>query len=387
MGRRRRGRRTAPRRPAGRPGRAPRGARGAGAFHRAPPLERPAPSARARAGRRPRRRSASAGAPARPPARRATRPGRGESTTIRSASSTASSTSWVTSTTVRGSALSAAASQPCISRRVIASSAPNGSSRHSTGLPDSSVRSEGDALAHATRQLVRAAPPRSPPARARRTGRRSARARAARQPAEAQRQRGVVERAQPRQQQVALGHQGGGLAAHRAPVGLLQAADQLQQRRLAAPAGADHGDHLAGAARRFTSSAVTARAAGSPCTRRRRSDLTLARPSPARAAAARGARVRWHVAPSAGITPQVRRVGAGRRFVGAISAGLRQPPWCWLGGMLARGCAGPPPGASEGGPAEAPEARARRRRKARALLRFPQTAMSHQVPDRLREWS
>ena len=69
-----------------------------------------------------------------------TRPGRGESSTIRSASRTASSTSWVTSTTVRGSLSSASASQRCIWARVSASSAPNGSSRHSTGRPASSVR-------------------------------------------------------------------------------------------------------------------------------------------------------------------------------------------------------------------------------------------------------
>ena len=61
-------------------------------------------------------------------------------TTTRSASTTASSTSWVTSTTVRGSDSRTWASQPCISLRVIASSAANGSSSASTGLPASSVR-------------------------------------------------------------------------------------------------------------------------------------------------------------------------------------------------------------------------------------------------------
>ena len=41
---------------------------------------------------------------------------------------------------MRGSRRSACASQSCISRRVSASSAANGSSRHRTGLPESSVR-------------------------------------------------------------------------------------------------------------------------------------------------------------------------------------------------------------------------------------------------------
>ena len=53
----------------------------------------------------------------------------------------------------RGSRASASSSQRCISARVIASSAANGSSRASTGLPDSSVRRNDDTLAHAARQL------------------------------------------------------------------------------------------------------------------------------------------------------------------------------------------------------------------------------------------
>ena len=69
-----------------------------------------------------------------------TRPGRGDSTTIRSARKTASSTSCVTSRTVRGSSASAAASHSRRSARVIASRAPKGSSSSSTGRPCSSVR-------------------------------------------------------------------------------------------------------------------------------------------------------------------------------------------------------------------------------------------------------
>jgi hypothetical protein len=62
----------------------------------------------------------------------------------------------------------------------------------------------------------------------------------------AQRQGGVVDRRQPGQQQVPLGHQHRWGARDRAAVGLLQPADQLEQRRLAAAAGADHRDDLAG---------------------------------------------------------------------------------------------------------------------------------------------
>ena len=70
------------------------------------------------------------------------RRGRAAATAARSGrrAATASSTSCVTSSTVRGSRSSASASQRCICARVSASSAPNGSSRHSTGRPASSVR-------------------------------------------------------------------------------------------------------------------------------------------------------------------------------------------------------------------------------------------------------
>ena len=85
---------------------------------------------------------------------RTTRPGRGDSPTTRSARTTASSTSWVTRTTVRGSVASTWASHPCISARVIASSAANGSSRASTGLPASSERKTRPAGA-SRRQLRR----------------------------------------------------------------------------------------------------------------------------------------------------------------------------------------------------------------------------------------
>ena len=62
----------------------------------------------------------------------------------------------------------------------------------------------------------------------------------------AQRERGVVGGAGPRQQQVALGHERGGVGVDAAGVGRDEPADELEQRRLAAAAGADDGDDLAG---------------------------------------------------------------------------------------------------------------------------------------------
>ena len=105
---------------------------------------------------------------------------------------------------------------------------------------------EGDPLAHAARQRARrvsgeAGEPERvehltgepPGVGARATG-------------DAQGERGVVERAQPGQEQVALGHQGGRLGADGAGVGRLEAADELEQRRLAGAAASDDGDDLAG---------------------------------------------------------------------------------------------------------------------------------------------
>jgi hypothetical protein len=59
-----------------------------------------------------------------------------------------------------------------------------------------------------------------------------------------QRQPGVVKRAQPRQQPVALGHQCRGGRLDRALVGLLQPAHELEQRRLPAAARPDDRDRL-----------------------------------------------------------------------------------------------------------------------------------------------
>ena len=134
--RRRRDRRTAPRRRGTRAARARRSASAAAGVSSAHPQRLEGLLAErddlGSVRRRGRRRSTSISATA--------RPGRGDITTTRSASTTASSTSWVTSTTVRGSLSSTCASQPCISARVIASRAANGSSSASTGLPASSER-------------------------------------------------------------------------------------------------------------------------------------------------------------------------------------------------------------------------------------------------------
>ena len=196
---------------------------------------------------------------------RVTRPGRGESTRTRSARTTASSTSWVTSRTVRGSRASAPASQACMSARVMASSAPKGSSRQRIGRLALRVRRNATRWRMPPRQLVG---PRALEAAEAERGEERARLVAglpAARAREAQRQRGVVERAEPGQQEVALGHEDRVARLHRSRVGRGQAADELQQRRLPAAAGPDDGDDLAGqrragrARRARRSAPVTAR--------------------------------------------------------------------------------------------------------------------------------
>ena len=70
----------------------------------------------------------------------ATRPGRGVRTITRSARKTASSTSWVTSSTDDRSCSHNPASQACRSERVKASSAPKGSSNRTSSLRGRMVR-------------------------------------------------------------------------------------------------------------------------------------------------------------------------------------------------------------------------------------------------------
>ena len=220
------------------------GARGARASSRLRPSPaRPAP---ARAGRSPRGRCGRAGAASSTSSCAITRPGLGESTATRSASSDRLlDVVGHEHDRPRLAREGPARATPASRARVIASSAPNGSSRHSTGLPESSVRRNATRWRIPPGELVRVGPLEAlQPELCEQRGRAAARPRA-REPGDAQRQRGVVDGAQPRQQQVALGHQHRGRARDRAAVGQLQPADQLEQRALAAAARPDHRQQLA----------------------------------------------------------------------------------------------------------------------------------------------
>ena len=141
-----------------------------------------------------------------------------------------------------------------------------------------------------------------------------------------EREGGVRERVAPGEEKVALRHVGAGGAplggARRAADGddalvrLLEARHQLEQRGLAAAGRSDDGEHLVlrGPRGRCPLAAVTLGY--------RRVTLANERGSVA------GASVLVCIAPSAGITPQVRRVGAG--ILSAISARIHEPP-CWFG--------------------------------------------------------
>ena len=134
---------------------------------------------------------------------------------------------------------------------------------------------ERDPLAHAAGELVRLRPLEAPQAEA---GEGLGRAAPCLSPAQAgvpQRQRGVVERREPGEEQVALGHEGASreaLAGRRAPptsivprARLAQAADQLEQGRLAAPRGADDAeDAVRAATSRSRRSIVSQLAVGVP---------------------------------------------------------------------------------------------------------------------------
>ena len=207
---------------------------------------------------------------------------------------------------------------------------------------------ERDALAHPARQLVRARALEAVEAEvAQQRGRLLARALAL-DARDAQRERGVVDGAAPGQQQVALGHERRGRRVDRARVGLDQPADELEQRRLAAAARADDGDDLARRARASDrpSSAVTGVGAA-PGWRERLARRRAARPSRVRSAtsagASSGARIRVSIAPSAGITPQVRRVSAARgRY---LSRPVASPPGLRLR-RKPTSCGRPPAGAA-----------------------------------------
>ena len=217
---------------------------------------RGAPAARTRGRRAPP--GACAGAEAPPRARATTRPGRGESTATRSASRIASSTSWVTSSTVRGSAASAPASHSCIEERVIESSAPKGSSSSSTGRPGQQRAQEGHALAHPARQRGRPGAARTRRARSARTAARRAGApppsprpgtRAPARRCRARRARGAAGRAGACRRTLARrsARRGAPMTLTVAGVRLLQARHQLEQRGLAAAGRAHHRHQLAGA--------------------------------------------------------------------------------------------------------------------------------------------
>ena len=136
------------------------------------------------------------------------RPGRGDITTTRSPSTTASSTSCVTSTTVRGSSRERAR-EPLL--HLLARERVERGERlveREHRLAGEQRAHERDALAHPARQLRRPRVARSRRGRSARTAACAcSRACAAPHAPHAQRERGVVERARPRQQQVALRHQ------------------------------------------------------------------------------------------------------------------------------------------------------------------------------------
>ena len=164
---------------------------------------------------------------------------------------------------------------------------------------------------------------RSRPARARRTARPPApRAGARESPRDAQRERGVVERAQPRQQQVALGHQHRGRALDPPSSGRCSPQISSSSVLLPQPLGPTTATQLAGRARsEMPASAGTAgrraRAVGAAHSstrshRRRRAGSRRRR-------LCAGLQFGRHFTPFAGITPQVLRVGAGGISSGAPS--------------------------------------------------------------------
>ena len=104
---------------------------------------------------------------------------------------------------------------------------------------------ERDALAHPARQLVRPGVLEALEAEVLQQRGGALACRGAIEARDAQRERGVVGGARPRQQQVALRHERGGLRLDGARVGRDEPADELEQRRLAAAARPDDGDDLA----------------------------------------------------------------------------------------------------------------------------------------------
>ena len=131
---------------------------------------------------------------------------------------------------------------------------------------------EGGALAHAARELPR--PARSNPPSPKRSSSGRARARAAAADAgELEADRDVVDRPPPRQQRVALGHEGAGAEpagagrpsiSDLARVGMLEPGEDVEQRALAGAAGADQRHELAGLRRRGRRGRASAAARSPP---------------------------------------------------------------------------------------------------------------------------
>jgi hypothetical protein len=136
-----------------------------------------------------------------------------------------------------------------------------------------------------------------------------------------EREAGVVQRGAPRQQQVALGHERGGGGVDATGIRPLEAADELQQRRLSAPTWPDDGDDLVmGGAERH-------RVQDNGLSKLATHDLDRHAVRLVKVARLLYGSLDHGLAPSAGITPQVRRVSAGWCLGRYLSRLSRQPPW------------------------------------------------------------
>ena len=219
-----------------------------------------------------------------------TRPGRLLSTMTRSPSRAASRTLWVTNSTVSVRSAQIRSSSSCSRSRVIASSAPNGSSISSTSASWASAR------ARATRCRM---PPDSscgrlspkPPSRTAPAARRSRRRRSARGTPLARSASSTLRpRRQPREQRGLLEHQrrpGRPTVSTWPDGGRVQPGHQGQQRALAAAGRADQADELAvGHGQRHLVQGEHARAARSrrPCETPVSRTAGCARPRSARCA-------------------------------------------------------------------------------------------------------
>ncbi len=194
------------------------------------------------------------------------------------------------------------------------------------GLAGEQRAQEGHALAHAARQLVRARVLEALQAERREQRVGALASGAACEAADAQGQRGVVDRAEPREQQVALGHEHGGGGVDRPGVGALQAADELEQRRLAAAARTDDGDDLpVPHPQREPGERGHGRTAAPAERARHAGEVDLALACNVSRLLHRSLEPRRHRS-LRGHYPTGSK--GQRRSAGAISAGLRQPPCC-----------------------------------------------------------